>query len=148
MKLNNHGWGLKDMIIYFSIILFLLIFVTILVHSFYTSVNKEQKLREDKIYEEVVEKPFSDDDNKSNNYDYYYQKEIQFKNQVINYINDKNIDVSSGKMIDLQILINEKYIDSIIDTKTGNTCLGYAKVLSNVDVTTYISCDNYVTEGY
>ena len=35
MKLNNNGWGYRDMVIYSCIILFALIFVAISISSFY-----------------------------------------------------------------------------------------------------------------
>ncbi len=127
MKLNNKGWGYGTMFLLMSVLIIALIVVW--AYSY-------------KIHYQL------EDLNKTNNYQYYKNLEIRLKNSGEYYINLKKYDCSINDcIISYQELKSEQMVSEILDKQTKKECAGY--VASNGSTTkAYVSCDNYVTEGY
>lgn len=141
MALNNHGWGLREMIIFVSILLLFLIIASIFVLRLYNSLN--ESINGDTNTNEVV-------DNVDKNY--YYHKESELLQSAQAYYDDVPFDLDNGSVnVYLNELISGGYSKQIVDENTGNYCNGYAKYFKNqntVDIDVFIKCDSYETEGY
>ena len=126
MKLNNGGWGFREMI-YLSCGLLIALGISI----FYIS----------RLYGSL-EKSFDKND--------YFELETKLENAAIAYKNDRELDINGYFKINASTLKNEGYIDQLKD-KNGNICAGYVVISEfgdNIDYKGYISCNNYVTDGY
>ena len=84
-----------------------------------------------------------------------YYKDYQNKmiNATRNYIIYSNSSIpNEGLKVDLSTLVNKNYINSLNDMLDNSPCNGYSIVSINSDsslnIKTYLSCSNYVTEGY
>ncbi len=126
--MNNHGWGLQEMIILCCILVGFLLLVVVLVNQLYSGVEQME-------YEN------------SEKYGYSY-KEIE-----------KNVEEAAKKyyqknksvvMITTEELLLEDYLTSskLIPLNHSEPCIGYVNVLENNNFETYISCEEYETEGY
>lgn len=152
MKLNNNGWGYREMVIYICIILFALIFVAISISSF---------------YDNLVEDINSDRNNQSNNNtvveenkpstnsvdtDYYLQQENKLKSATIDYMNRYSYDLNQNIMtVSMETLVSLGFMETIYDQTGTSTCSGYSNVYlyeNDYGVVSYINCNNYVTLGY
>ena len=74
-------------------------------------------------------------------------------NATRNYIIYSNSSIpNEGLKVDLSTLVNKNYINSLNDMLDNSPCNGYSIVSINSDsslnIKTYLSCSNYVTEGY
>ena len=118
--MNNHGWGLRDMIIFSSIIIIALALVYMLINNLY----KE------------LEGPSTTPS--------YSTIEKKLENAAKKYFSIReNEDVD---MVVSEELVDEKLINEKTLTLNGDKCTGY--VIKNESLKAYISCDNYETEGY
>ncbi len=153
MKLNNHGWGVRDMIIYSCLMIFFLFIVALSVSNFYDGVEKSKQLDNKPTnnsagttYEEDTTTPVV-------NYDYYHLQETKIKNAMIDYLYDEGYLLKDEIVkISLEKLISSGKITTIYDQDNKNVCTGYVIAYANSDgtknVRPYISCSNYITEGY
>lgn len=126
MKLNNHGWGMRQMIWLTSGLLIALIVAIYFISILFNSLDVTRV------------------DNS------YFDLETKLENAAIRYVSDNDIDINNIKKISLSTLKNEGYIEDFRDEE-GNYCGGYVKTsyVGNVeDYEAYISCNNYETEGY
>ena len=135
MKLDNKGWGLSTLLIYFFIILFFLIISVYYAHTFSTKIDNEQNESEEL------------------NNNYYKELESNINFIVNDYINSGKIVVNNGSttLLGLSELKQLGFTENIIDEVTKNECSGYViiKNINNVmDINSYLKCDNYITEGY
>lgn len=121
MKLNNKGWGLKEMVIV-SILLFLCLFIA----SYYIYV----------LYNRLT----------SNDYSQYFNLEHKLKNAAANYIIDYSIDLDDKASISLSEIRKKRYLISFED-EDGNDCSGYV-IIDYGSIKPYIKCNNYTTEDY
>lgn len=147
MKLDNRGWGLKEMLILSSIILFFLLIAAIVAGSF------AKELKDSKPVPEVEEStPVERPEETPVDYDYYYLLEKDLETATENYINDLGTNLDNGSVnIYLNNLIDNGYITTMVDKSTGNYCNGYGKAYKKenaVIIKGYIKCDEYKTEGY
>ena len=118
--MNNHGWGLRDMIIFSSIIIIALALVYMLIINLYKELEGPQ---ESPSYTSI-EKSLVNAAKK------YFSIRIH---------SDSNMVVSDE-------LIDEKLITEKSLTLNGDVCTGY--VLKEDTLKAFISCDKYETEGY
>lgn len=148
MKLNNKGWGLRDMIIYTSVILLFFFlacyFIGIMYNDFdedYYKNDNQQDVVEDVTEDEVVI-----------DYSYYYDLEEDFENGFRQYLNDMSYDVTSDiYSIKLNKLVEEGYLNRVYDYVDNSVCDGYANAIGegfDYKINTYLMCSNYTTEGY
>lgn len=156
MKLNDKGFGMKEMIIIMSGLLLFLLLAAYNVSKLYSSIEKSQneareaqKVVEQKKEEEVevpviVEKV---------NEEYYKNLELKFKNATLDYMNDYRYDMSSQIMsVTSDTLEGLNYI-SMVDQFGNKTCDGYSNVFydevnEEYVIKSFIRCTNYISEGY
>jgi hypothetical protein len=155
MKLNNKGWGYRDMIIYTCLILFALIFVAISISSFYD--NLVEDIQSDRNNQTVNNNNNNIvEDNKPNqnvvDTDYYIMKENELKNATLNYMSTYSYGLSQNIMtVTMDTLVSLGFMDQIYDQTGSNKCTAYSNVYLYEDdysVVPYINCNNYVTLGY
>lgn len=129
MYLNNNGWGLRAMIFLSSGLLLALLISIYFIAQLYSSMGDV----------------FSSNQ--------YFELETKLESAAIRYRNDYDLDISGEYKVSYGTLKKEGYIDSLKD-KDGNLCGGYVIIKNGVDEVdnlnyeAYISCDNYVTDGY
>ncbi len=129
MYLNNNGWGLRAMIFLSSGLLLALLISIYFIAQLYSSMGDV----------------FSSNQ--------YFELETKLESAAIRYRNDYDLDISGEYKVSYGTLKKEGYIDNLKD-KDGNLCGGYVIIKNGVDEVdnlnyeAYISCDNYVTDGY
>ena len=152
MKLNNNGWGYRDMVIYTCIILFALIFVAISISSFYDGLVED--INSNRNNTSINNEAIEGDSSNSNVVDseYYLLKENELKSATIDYLNKYSYDLDQDIMtVTMETLVSLGFIETIYDQTDSNVCTGYSNVYIYEDdygVVPYISCSNYVTLGY
>ena len=76
------------------------------------------------------------------------EKAKDYANYSKNYIKPTQED--PVKYIDMSTLVNENYMSTILDNKTGQTCSAYVKVTYNEVENTYeacLKCESYTTNN-
>lgn len=139
MKLNHHGWSLKEMVLFSSIlfVFFLLAVFNIirLYRGFHennsnTTSNKTQvneSSKNDYSYEDIEANVLSA------GLDYYNKY----------YDNEKNVKITTSKMKQQGLL----HTSDLIPEKEKKECSGYVE-FENGDPFVYIKCQKYETSGY
>ena len=149
MLLNNKGWGMPQLIIGIAIIIGFLLtaaFVSLRLNNW---LETNGKLSSTSTTNNATNKVV-DNTTKS----YYVSKSNEIINATNKYIETENIslDKNSTIQIQLDLLINQNYLESINDYYTDNACQGYSVTYldsSNIkEIKAYLKCDNYATEGY
>lgn len=168
MKLNNHGWGYRDMIIASSVIIILLFVVAVQVDALYDGIQATEEKRQAKREEinnklEQSEKEEDrvivgeDDEPESNttivvDYDYYRDRENELKQAASAYMTAYNYDLSGEIMtITLDTLINLGYMREVYDQTGSSVCDGFVNVYEDSNtgeyvITPSITCNNYKTK--
>lgn len=118
MKLNNRGWGLKQMLIISSVLLILLLLVAYYIYVLYNKLDT----REGKDY---------------------YKLETKLEVAAIKY--SANMHSTMGR-VTLSELKSLGYIDSFTD-ENGYSCDGYV-VYEDDRYDTYITCPDFTTKNY
>lgn len=158
MKLNNNGFGLRDMIIYTSVLLLFLLFAVYSIDSLHKTIE-EDHLEYNEKHQELIEKAKEENkkeeetEKKTVDYNYYSNLEDLFKRATMNYINDYNFDLTVDiEKVSSDTLIGLGYISGFKDQFGNETCTGYSNVYQDENfeyvIKSYISCSNYMTEGY
>ena len=132
MKLNNRGWGLREMLILSAILIFFFCLAIYFIYVLSSSLSTSSSINN--------EAPV--------NYTLYKNYEEKLYNAGEKFLlNNKSYQDS---IINLSTLINAGYISGIKDLDTKNECNGYIKVynLDEREIQAFIKCDNYITEGY
>ena len=150
MKLNNNGWGYRDMVIYTCIILLALFFVAMSINSFYDNlvedINSDRNSQNNNVVEE--NKPYSNEVDKN----YYLLQESKLKEATLNYVNKYSYDLDQNIMsVSMETLVSLGFMEQIYDQTGTNKCSGYSNVYiyeNDYGIVPYISCNNYVTLGY
>jgi hypothetical protein len=153
MKLGNKGFGMRDFLIYTCILVLLLLFVAYSINSFYRGMEASKKDKEtQKVVipeEEPEEEPIIVD------YDYYHNLENDFQNATDRYFKNYPTKLDEGMIfkIELNDLVELKYLSQFRNKNTGDLCTGYSNVYTGVNdtgytIVSYINCGEYVTEGY
>lgn len=152
MKLNNNGWGYRDMVIYTCIILFALIFVAISISAFYD--NLVEDIASDRNNQNVSSSVVEEEKPNPNvvDNDYYITQENILKNATLNYMNTYSYGLSQNIMsVSMDTLVSLGFMSQIYDQTGTNKCSGYSNVYlyeADYEVVPYINCSNYVTLGY
>ena len=126
MKLNNHGWGFREMI-YLSCGLLIALGISI----YYIS----------RLYGSLEN---------SMNQNQYFELETKLENAAVSYIYDRNLEINGYYKVSYSTLKEEGFINELKDN-AGNVCGGYVVVSNlgdNLNYKGYISCNDYVTDGY
>jgi hypothetical protein len=146
--LNNHGWGMRNMLIYSCIILIFLLIATYYVKYLYRDLSMNDNDVTSEVQEENDTKP-----TKEINYDLYENYEKRMNNAAINYVKRYYNTLDTGiASVELWDLTNGGYIETLYDQVDNSKCLGYANVWDTEDgelkASSYIKCPSYTTEGY
>lgn len=156
MKLNNYGFGMKEMVILMTILLVFLLLAAYNVNRLYASIETTEKERNDTVNvikkepEKEPEKPVIQE---KVNEEYYHQLETKFNDAISKYIKDYSYDMSKQILtISSDTLINLGYID-LVDQFGNKTCDGYGNVFYDKEqedyvIKSYIRCSNYTSKGY
>ena len=158
--MGNHGWGMREMIIYMCIFAIILLFVAFSINSLYKRIDNDVKdaknnkpvivepVQEKKPEEPVVEKPRNVD------YTYYHDLEARVYNATYKYLSEKPTEIGDGIFkIQDDTLVNLGYMSPLYNDIGTSKCTGYSNVYvqegsSEYTVRSYVRCDNYSTEGY
>ena len=147
--LNNHGWGMREMLIWSCVILIFLLIATYYVKSLYRGLSMSDKVETNEVYEEEDDtKPTEEID-----FDRYRRYEERMNNAAINYVKRYYSSLNTGiASVELWDLTNGGYIEILYDQVDHSRCMGYANVWDNEDgelkASSYIKCPSYTTEGY
>ena len=126
MKLNNCGWGFKEMI-YLSCGLLIALGISI----FYIS----------RLYGSLEE---------TMDQNIYFELETKIEDAAISYKYDRDLEVNGYYKVSYSTLKKEGYIKELKDNE-GNVCGGYVVISEfgdNLNYKGYINCKDYVTDGY
>ncbi len=140
MKLNNHGWGLREMLLYCGL---LLLFLAISVFFIIQASRSLEDISNDKDDVKDIESQMS-----------YLKIEENIRDATYLYINtyykDKinigTLKVSTDNLVKYNVLdLNDLKPDS-----ESKNCKGYSLVRNDdaIIVSSYIKCSNYETNGY
>lgn len=163
-KLDNRGWGMKDMWIYLGLITFILIVIAILVNQFESmtqldtkdsnaSVSKKFNI-DDEVekgtIKEIEPTTSNTPENNTKDMNDYYELENSLIIPARSYIS-KNYTVTDNAVIyvSLKKLVAENYIEQVT-TKSGQACSGYVMYQSNQEkYKSYLSCGTeYISTEY
>jgi len=156
MKLNDKGFGTKDMIIYTCLFIFLLLLVNFAVINLSNSIEKKSsKERANALVVEKQEPKKQEENTKIYREEslsvYYNNKEKELENAALKYAEKNKLNAYNGFVVGVDTLISNKYMEKIVDYEGLNYCGGYAKIINNgerYDVDAYIKCSDYETEGF
>lgn len=132
MKLNNHGWGLNEMLIYCAILLFFLILAIF-------SIVQLSKSLGDSLFSDLTYSMVEDNVKEATllYIEEYYEYEI----------GAGTITVTTDNLLKYGVIEKSKLKPS----EEKESCKGYALVKkqnNELDITSYIKCNKYVTSGY
>ena len=159
MKLNNKGFGMRETLVYLSILLMVLLIASCSISSFYDDLEESKNEEYVPSYGYDVEDEEdndvdSDDEDIVINYTPYYLAEARFREAAENYAIAYSLR-DSLTTLKLEDVDKSGYLDeTIVDAVDGSKCTGYANVTYEdkyggvYDIDVYISCANYRTEGY
>jgi len=131
MKLNNHGWGLKEMLFLSAILFFFVILVSVLISNLYKGLDRTTIISPDETSSQTKEYTYS-------------QIESNLKQAAQRYY-QKNKEEIGDIIISSELIENGYITKSKLKTKDDD-CEGY--VIIGDDFATFITCDQYETEGY
>lgn len=127
MKLNKHGWGLREMFVLSSVLIIFLGVSIYFIYVLYSSFGKEMK----------------------NNYD---DLEKNLKHQASVYLADYyDDDLTSDKITITRSVLRSYDLDIELKDKIGKACSGYVVAYKTMGIThidPYIKCEKYETKGY
>jgi len=143
--LNNHGWGMRDMIIYSCIILLFLLIATYYIRTFYKGLSNASNT--------VVEKNKEEEPIKKQDINLYKNYELRMDTAAINFVyknyGDLNRSIAS---INLSDMTSKGYIEPLYDQLDNSLCVGYSNVWDSEDgvlhSSSYVRCTHYKTDGY
>jgi len=121
MRLNNRGWGFRQMIVISALLLITLLFVAYYIFSLYNSLDIDSG-------------------------GHYATLELKIENAAIKYAKDRNYDLSNKYRITLSQLKKGNYITTFAD-KENKECDGYV-VIDDYNFTSFIKCENFTSKGY
>jgi len=158
MGLNNHGWGLREMIIYMCILILILLFVAFSINALYRKIDKDNREHPQHINTDPVE-PSSQDPvievpPRSVNYTYYHQLETKLYNATQRFLQERPHELNGNIMkVEAQSLIDLGYLEKMYNDNNSDFCTGYSNVFlgegnDGYTIKSYIRCDNYSSTGY
>lgn len=126
MKLNNKGWGTNEMIFFCCGLFIALMVATYYISGLYASLDIRE---ENTSYENLEER---------------------LENAASRYVNDNDLEINGTYKISYGTLKTEGYIEQLKDINK-DLCGGYVIISNEAEVLNYkgyISCNDYVTDGY
>ena len=160
MKLNNKGFGMRETLVYLSVLLLILLIASCSISSFYDDLekSKDEEYVPSYLYDTDDEDDYDVVDDEEEdiviNYTPYYLAEAKFRDAVEVYAQAYSL-YDGLTTVKLEDVDNAGYLEqTIVDSVDGSKCTGYANVQydpsygGSYDIDVYISCSNYKTEGY
>lgn len=153
MKLNNHGWGYRDMIIYSCLILLVLLVTAYNINYLYSGIKTNDKTT-NSVQQPAESKPeYNEPQEVVVDNNYYYNLEIKIKNATLDYLNDYSYELTNQILnTSLETLVDLGYMSAVYDQTGKYACNGYSNsyVTENGQyiIKPYLNCNNYITEGY
>lgn len=130
MRLNNRGWGLREMLSLSAILIFFFCLAIYFIYLMYSSLELDLNSSE---YVELKQ---------------YEALEGKLEESTKEYLEDLNFSYNSEIIIYANDLASAEYIDKIKDPNTNELCDAYVKVDGISNIKAYMKCDKYTTEGY
>jgi len=155
VKLNNKGFGMREMIIWLAVFLVFFLISLYNLNSYYRALEKRQN--EDTKVQETIKKDDTDEEETEPvvqvDYDYYSSLENRVYTATLNYMNENPFDLTSSiEKVMTDTLVNLNYLVAFKDQFGNDTCSGYSNVYQDENgeyvIKSYITCINYSTEGY
>ncbi len=155
--MNNHGWGLRDMIIYMCIFAIILIFVAFSINALYKRIDRDSKNKpqETVVVEPEEKKPEPEEvQPRAVDYSYYHDLENKIYDATIKYLDDYPTTIENDVLkITADTLVSLGYMDELYNDIKSDKCTGFSNVYTdavsnNYVVRSYVMCDNYTSEGY
>ena len=156
--MGNHGWGMRELIIYMCIFAIILLFVAFSINALYKRIDRDAKNAKNNtpvivepveeqqpVEEPVIEQPRVVD------YNYYQGLESRIYNATYSYLQENPTIIEGILKLDSDTLINLGFMEPLYNDINTEKCSGYSNVYvqdGNYVVRSYIRCDNYVSEGY
>lgn len=131
--MNKNGWGLRVELAFILLFVFCLLIATIGIHSLGLMEDKEDILID--LGGDGSGETYSNLENKVSDAGYEYYR--------MHYPNG----VTESVTVTVDTLAYNGYMSKIYD-EDGRSCKGYAKLLTNGNVVSYIKCPKYTTPGY
>lgn len=130
--MNKHGWGLRAELAFILLCVICLIISTVGLYQF-------------GLLGENPNAPMNT--NMKTDFD-YNALENKLSNAARKYVKEKYpYGVSDILIVKTSTLYNNGYLSTLTDSR-DKKCVGYAKVLPNDNIVSYISCSRYRTSGY
>ena len=153
MKLNNHGWGMRTMIIYVCILLIFLLISNSMISTMYEDLEAELNTTKNDDSQVKDEEEVIISDEPKIDYVFYSNYEKRMEEATRTYLNNVDIYLNTCiYMVTLEDLVAYGYIETLYDQVDGSTCIGYSNITDNefgeYEIDSYVRCNNYVTEGY
>lgn len=128
MKLNKHGWGLREMLVLSGIIILFLLIAIYFIYVFYYGFNKEYRAS------------------------YYQELENNLQDQAEVYLNEYyENNLTSEKLTITKDVLESNHLNINLVDKNDHACSGYAlayKTHGKISIEPYIKCPKYETTGY
>jgi transcription initiation factor IIF auxiliary subunit len=148
MKLNNRGWGFREMVFYMAVLVVFLFIAVFLIIRMYRQMDQKNYDISD-YFPEGETTPAT-----KKEVLLYSDLELELKNATVTYLkNYYEEELTSEKVaITLTMLKTKNLITSFKDVRDKSNCDGYTLVSINKDLVVsyypYIKCANYTTVGY
>lgn len=147
MKLDNRGWGLREMLIYSSILLIFLLIAAFRISTLYNDVESTK-------HDDEIEETDLKDNKDVYDLQYYYDYEDEMVEATRTYLSNPDYNaphISDELKLNLLTLIDLDLINRLYDKNSTASCEGYIMV-TLVDgkqaIQPYLLCRDYVTKGY
>ena len=118
MKLDNHGWGLREMLFMSSILFILLLIVTYYIYVFYNKIDEKEATQ-------------------------YYALEAKLRSAAVLYTKKNN---KMSGVVSLYTLKKSGYIETFTDNNDDD-CNGYV-IYQGDSFDSYIRCRNFTSPDY
>lgn len=138
--MNNSGFGTKETILMFCIIIFCMLMVGFCYEIFKGSIDDGEPQVTTKVSGVKKEKQQNVDK------DYYIKYEEKLEKASLKYVDFYDYNLTNDNIrVDLQTLIKFGFMEKVVDSKDKTECSGYALVNKNRTPVGYIKCSSYET---
>ena len=158
MKLDNRGWGLREMLIYSSILLIFLLIAAFRISALYDDVKNNSTHSDSSSSQSSLNNNSDNNDDKENSnvkdkYDlqYYYDYEDDMVEATQEYLHLYDVLITSDTKLDIATLIDLDLLDKLYDKGSTARCEGYVLITienSRYAIKPYLACLDYITKGY
>ena len=145
MKLNERGWGLKSLIIFGTIFLVLLIFTSISISNFF---KNNRNSNNSKSNDTVQTTQTTNQSNTNNAYISIEVDIVEAANNYLEYHPTLINNSSSHTIVNVNTLINDDFLDKVIDPNDQTPCDGYVMIKPDGETKAFIKCSGYKTLNY